>query len=102
MLSWSRKIAFGRVRATVPTLASPGRALRSASKPGLAERLVAFLPPVTVVFIVGLKASAVQPAIWKGLASKARAPEAPPTAAVTCFASQLVGLVIKPGRSIDS
>ena len=54
-----------------------------------------------LVVIVGLNGSAVQPAIWKWLASEAPAPEAPPTAAETCFASQLVGLVIKPGRSID-
>ena len=92
---------MGRVSATSPTLASPGRAARSASKPGLTERLVAALPPMILVVIVGLNGSAVQPAIWKWLASAAAAPEVPPTLALTCFASQLVGLVIKPWRSID-
>ena len=86
----------------MPTLASPGRATRSAVRPGLAERLVAALPPSILVVIVGANGSAEQPAIWKWLASAAAPPLAPPTLALTCFASQLVGLVMKPWRSIES
>ena len=73
-----------------------------ASKAGLAERLVAALPPRIVVFICGAKPSAPQPAIWKCWLSGAAAPEEPATDAVTCFAAHEVGLVIKPARSIDS
>ena len=57
------------------------------------------LPLVDAVSF-GANASPAQPATWKRLETAALAPSLPVTVPVTAIGLQLVGLNVKPGRSI--
>src|SRR4051812_38589558 len=97
MWLWSRNSECGRATIAFLMFASPGLAVRTALNAGLSPRLV---PPLRLMESLGLKGRAEQPPTWKGLESAALDPKGETALPVSAIGSQLVGLRVKPGRSI--
>src|SRR3978361_1545996 len=97
---WSIAKAFGSVTATDLMLASPGRVLRSNWMLGSWLRGVCPRPPSWVIVILGLKGRVAQLTAWKGEEKSATVPWSPTPWEAIENAEQLVGLIVKLGRSI--
>ena len=81
-------------------LASPGRVVRSKRRPGSALRRVAFGPPSWRTVIFGLNGSEKQLTAWNGEEKLAGVPWSPMPSEATEKGLQLVGLIMKFGRSM--